>query len=89
MIREKASDEELADYLEWAEAEHMGFGRFDTERGRKVVQSLRNLGPAPDTSRIRQAQTANGHFSHSQMKTITETECLRNRPMSVVGPFRP
>jgi len=52
MIRDKASDEELVRYLEWAEAEHMGFGRFDTERGRKVVQSLRDLGPAPDTHNL-------------------------------------
>jgi hypothetical protein len=52
MIRDKASDEDLMRYLEWSEAEHMGFGRFDAERGHKVVQSLRNLGPAPDTQNL-------------------------------------
>jgi hypothetical protein len=52
MIRDKASDEDLTRYLEWAEAEHMGFSRFDTERGRKVVKSLRDLGPAPDTHNL-------------------------------------
>jgi hypothetical protein len=52
MIRDKASDEDLTRYLEWAEAEHMGFGKFNSERGRKVVQSLRNLGPAPDTRNL-------------------------------------
>jgi hypothetical protein len=45
MIREDdASDDELLAYLEWAEAEHMGFGSFDRKRGRKVVAALRKLG---------------------------------------------
>jgi len=44
MIREGANDDQLMSYLEWAEAEHMGFGRFNRERGRKVITALRTLG---------------------------------------------
>jgi hypothetical protein len=47
MIRSGASDEEILVYLRWAEVEHMGFGRFDLERGKRVVKTLRALGPAP------------------------------------------
>jgi len=47
MIRSGASDNEMLAYLKWAEVEHMGFGRFDLERGKRVLKGLRALGPAP------------------------------------------
>jgi hypothetical protein len=43
MIRDDATDDELIEYLRWAEAVHMGSGRFDAERGHKVIASLRAL----------------------------------------------
>jgi hypothetical protein len=48
LIRENATDDNLMRYLEWAESVHMGFGRFNQERGRKVVSAIRELGPAPE-----------------------------------------
>ena len=47
MIRAKATDDELLRYLEWVEAEHMGFGKFDLARARNVISVIRTLGPAP------------------------------------------
>jgi hypothetical protein len=44
-MRDGATDDQLLDYLRWAEAVHMGFGKFDTDRGRKVITLLRALGP--------------------------------------------
>jgi hypothetical protein len=44
MLRGGATDSELTEYLKWAEAVHMGFGQFDTERARKVITLLRSLG---------------------------------------------
>jgi hypothetical protein len=44
MVRDNASDEELARYLSWVEAEHMGLGRFDGERIARVVAAIRELG---------------------------------------------
>ncbi len=34
MVRDNATDKALMRYLEWAEAVHMGPGRFDPERAR-------------------------------------------------------
>jgi hypothetical protein len=45
LIRDGATDDELLDYLRWAEADHMGFGKFDTDRASKVIALLRALGP--------------------------------------------
>jgi hypothetical protein len=45
LIRDGATDDELLDYMRWAEAIHMGFGKFDTDRARKVIVLLRALGP--------------------------------------------
>jgi hypothetical protein len=47
MIREGATDETLLTYLKWAEAEHMGFGRFDEPRALRVIAAVRALGTAP------------------------------------------
>jgi hypothetical protein len=47
MIRENATDAALMEYLETAESIHMGFGRFNSERARTVIASIRKLGPAP------------------------------------------
>ncbi len=48
MIRDRASDDQLLSYLEWAEIEHMGLGQpFDRKRAEKVVAALRHLGEAP------------------------------------------
>jgi hypothetical protein len=47
MVREGATDEALLAYLKLAEAEHMGFGRFDQPRALKVIAAIRALGPAP------------------------------------------
>ena len=45
MLHRGASDDELLQYLEWAEVEDIGLGsRFDAERGRRVVAALRALG---------------------------------------------
>ena len=44
MIRDKASDDDLLQYLKWAECDHIGLGTFDAERARKVIVSLRSLG---------------------------------------------
>jgi len=41
MIRDDATDDELLEYLRWAEAVHMGFGKFNAERARNVVALLR------------------------------------------------
>ncbi|MCK9919963.1 hypothetical protein MXD81_63635 [Microbacteriaceae bacterium K1510] len=46
-IRAGASDAELLQYLNWAEAEYIGLGTFDSDRAHKVVQTLRTLGPPP------------------------------------------
>jgi hypothetical protein len=40
MIRDDATDDELLKYLRWAEAVHMGFGKFNAERARNVVALL-------------------------------------------------
>lgn len=47
MVRDNATDTALMKYLEWAESVHMGFGRFDPERARTVIVSIRALGTAP------------------------------------------
>lgn len=47
MVRDNMTDEALMEYLEWAESVHMGFGRFDRERARMVIASIRALGTAP------------------------------------------
>jgi len=44
MIREKASDDDLLQYLKWVESDYIGLGTFDAERARKVIASLRRLG---------------------------------------------
>ena len=45
MLRDKATDGELLDYLAWAEVEHIGLGPpFDRARGEQVVAALRRLG---------------------------------------------
>ena len=43
MLRAGASDEELSDYLHWAETVHMGMPG-DADRLRKIVASIRNVG---------------------------------------------
>jgi hypothetical protein len=45
MLRDNATDDALMKYLEWAESVHMAFGRFDPERARTVIASIRALGP--------------------------------------------
>jgi hypothetical protein len=47
MVRDNATDEVLTKYLEWAESVHMGLGRFDPERTRTIIASIRALGTAP------------------------------------------
>jgi len=47
MVRDNTTDDALMKYLEWAETVHMGFGRFDPERARTVIASIRALGTAP------------------------------------------
>jgi len=47
IIRRGETDEDLIRYLEWAEAVHMGLGRFDLSRARTVFAALRALGWAP------------------------------------------
>jgi hypothetical protein len=47
MISADASDDALVDYLTKIESDRMGFGRFNGDRGRKVVASIRALGDAP------------------------------------------
>ena len=45
MIRDRAGDEKLMNYLEWAEVDNMGLGQpFDRERAKKVIAALRALG---------------------------------------------
>jgi hypothetical protein len=41
MIRANASDDDLIRHLEWAEAKHMGFGKVDPERARRVIDQVR------------------------------------------------
>ena len=43
MIRNQASDDDLLQYLKWAEYEHMGIETFDAERARKVIAFIRKL----------------------------------------------
>ncbi|WLA86303.1 hypothetical protein [Bradyrhizobium elkanii] len=45
MVRDNATDEALMKY--WAEAVHMGFDRFDAERARAVIASIRELATPP------------------------------------------
>jgi hypothetical protein len=45
MIRGGSTDNELLEYLRWAEAVQMGFNKFDGKRARKVIALLRALGP--------------------------------------------
>jgi hypothetical protein len=47
MIRDNADDASLIKYLEWAECVHMGLDRFNPERAKTVVASIRALGTAP------------------------------------------
>ncbi|SFV18735.1 hypothetical protein SAMN05192541_13974 [Bradyrhizobium arachidis] len=47
VVRDNTTDEALMKYLEWAESVHMGLGRFDPERARTVIASIRALGTAP------------------------------------------
>ncbi|OAE98012.1 hypothetical protein AYJ54_04530 [Bradyrhizobium centrolobii] len=47
MVRDNTTDEALMEHFEWAESVHMGFGRFDPERARTVIASIRALGTAP------------------------------------------
>jgi hypothetical protein len=47
MVRDNTTDEALMKYFEWAESVHMGLGRFDPERARMIITSIRALGPAP------------------------------------------
>jgi hypothetical protein len=44
LIRSGAADEELSNYLEWAEVERMGLCPFDRERAIRVIAALRKLG---------------------------------------------
>ncbi|MBR0908077.1 hypothetical protein [Bradyrhizobium liaoningense] len=59
MLRDRATDEALMKYLEWAEAVHMGLDRFDHERASTVVASLRALAVAlvPPNSAVGQKLT--------------------------------
>jgi hypothetical protein len=47
MVRDNTTDDALMKYLEWAETVHMGLGRFDPDRARTVIASIRALGMAP------------------------------------------
>jgi hypothetical protein len=50
MLRDDASDEELLDYLKWAEVENMGLGsasNFDRRRAIRVISALRAIGTPP------------------------------------------
>ena len=47
MIRENRDDFALMQYLERTERHDIGLGRFDVGRARRVVASIRKLGPAP------------------------------------------
>lgn len=50
MLRVDATDEELLEYLKWAEVENMGLGpasNFDRGRGMRVIVALRAIGPPP------------------------------------------
>ena len=50
MLRDNAGDEELLEYLKWAEVENMGLGPasyFDRVHALKVIAALRALGPPP------------------------------------------
>jgi hypothetical protein len=50
MIREQeASDEQLMDYLEWAEVEYIGLPPFNRARAAKVVAAVRELGGPPES----------------------------------------
>jgi hypothetical protein len=42
-LRNDATDNELLEYLRWAESVHMGFGQFDAEHAGKVIALLRGL----------------------------------------------
>ena len=47
MIRDNRDDFALIQYLERTERHDIGLGSFDAERARRVVASIRKLGPAP------------------------------------------
>jgi len=47
MIRDNRDDFALMQYLERTERHDIGLGSFDAERARRVVASIRKLGPAP------------------------------------------
>jgi hypothetical protein len=47
LVREGASDEAIRQYLTWAEAEHMGFGKADSARLDRTLRAIRELGPIP------------------------------------------
>jgi len=47
MIRDNRDDFALMQYLERTERHDIGLGSFDSERARRVVASIRKLGPAP------------------------------------------
>jgi hypothetical protein len=47
LVRERASDNVLRDYLRWAEAEHMGLGEPNAGRLDRTLTAIRALGPVP------------------------------------------
>ncbi len=46
-VREGASDETIKQYLHWAEAEHMGFGKADLPRLDRTLVAIRQIGLSP------------------------------------------
>jgi hypothetical protein len=44
IINGGGSDAEITAYLTWAEAEHIGYGKADTERLARVIAKVRALG---------------------------------------------
>ncbi len=47
LVRDGASDEAIFQYLHWAEADNMGYGRADSARLERTVREIRQLGPIP------------------------------------------
>jgi hypothetical protein len=46
MVLQGTTDEELLNYLEWAEVEHMGGARLDRRRAERVIAAVRGLNPS-------------------------------------------
>ncbi len=44
IVNAGGSDQEILEYLTWAEADHMGFGKTNKERLGRVVLRIRTLG---------------------------------------------